>query len=164
MSKFDDPPEHVGRDASAPLADPKPRKTVNTPRTELPLRPSAASLVPATYGENSHSKVAIARPLREHEDSVAEVDAAMAEQRDAKLAMAEAERIEGEALAAWQALQPKISPDQLLRDYAKAGIRATPMPSNVGRSQIDILASQRSRQSPAQASNPLRSATPRRVV
>jgi hypothetical protein len=138
------------------------------------LRDELASPVPPKPG--SHLKHAIERPRREYEAAQQETRDAHTELKFATDRLRETEIAEGDALALWYSLQPKVDPDTLLHDFAKQqtamraqnvrdglpadGVRAT----SHGRSPVDIAASQRPRTS-AQAPNPsLRSPIARRLV
>ncbi len=173
MSQYDDPPEFVGRDQTI-MADPKSGKRTAPPpvvAAKLVVEPVVTDKAP-----NTHPKFAIERPRREFEAAQAETIAALEEKRAATVGLVDAERAETEALNEWLALQPRVDPDQLLRDYATSALteRARQVslgnpPEGVrtpthGNSVMDIAASQRPRQSPQSASTPLRSRTARRVV
>jgi hypothetical protein len=171
-----DPEEFIGTEQKV-IADPSraqghggKRAVVERVVAPAPEPNGLASPVPP----NTHPKHAIERPRREYEAAQQETRDAHTELKFATDGLREAEIAEGDALALWYSLQPKVDPDTLLHDYAKQqteqraqnvrdglpadGVRAT----SHGRSPVDIAASQRPRTSP-QAPNPsLRSPIARR--
>lgn len=176
-----DPPEMIGRDSGVRADPPKSKRTaapvvLSSPAVRPTLAEELASPVPPVSKPGSHPKHAIARPRREWELAKQEVADAQAELRSANDAFREADIAESNALEHWLSLQPKVDPDQLLRDYAvnstaqrAANVAAGLPPEGVrrrthGNSPIDVVAANRPRTSPQASNSPLRSPIHRRSV
>ena len=177
MSSHDDPVEFIGADRTT-RADP----VTSVGAGKRVPRGTQSESKPGGYIDKngtptaSHLKHAVVAPAKEYEAAKAETVAAMAEVRLAKIALADAEHDENNALAVWLSLRPTIDADALLREYAKRSTeeraRQVAMgnpPEGVktpthGRSPVDIAAAQRQRASPQSANVPLRSPVARRVV
>lgn len=171
----DDPIEHVGTSSKGERADPVPSKRKVAPPVAV-IAPLAEELAEPTK-PNTHKKFAVVRPAKEYEAAQQETRDAQAEQVLANRELADAEKDESRALGVWLSLQPKVSADDLLMDYAKnsvaqraANVAAGLPPEGVrtpthGNSLVDRAAANRQRQSPQMATAaPLRSPVPRRIA
>ena len=164
-SSSDDPIEFIGSDRST-RADPPKSKAAPAPKVEAV--PKVAHYEPPKSGE-AHPKIARKSVAARLDKAEAALHAANTELHAARAALQSAQMDEGDAERDLIALLPTISPDELLRQHARAQtqqradrVAAGQSPEakptmTPGRSPLDLAAAQRAKTSSQAASTPLRS-------